>query len=139
MILLRLQIFSIVFCCFISSICRVPSSAEDGSQLGKRESVQKVVDLNRPAGEWVSDWGPVSIKQAADGTVSGSWTEGKNKLGKILKGKYDASKRTCTFDFLETWTGKGGTANLKLSPDGKKLAGSWVRGKDKGTWEMKRD
>ncbi|MBX9573748.1 MAG: hypothetical protein K2X77_32930 [Candidatus Obscuribacterales bacterium] len=137
MILSYLPIFSIVFCFWFSSVCCAPTFSENESQT-KRKAVQKAVDLDRPAGDWMSDWGPVSIKQAADGTVTGSWTEGKNKLGRILRGKYDESKRSCSFEFIETWTGKRGSARLALSPDGKKLSGSWVRGKDKGTWEMKR-
>ena len=137
MILLRLLICSIVFCLFGCSLCAAAPS-ENKSRVKIKGVTQKGVNSDNPAGEWVSDWGPVNIKQAASRTLTGSWTEGKGKLGKILKGSYDKSKRSCNFHFVETWTGKKGTANLHLSADGRKLSGSWVRGKDNGTWEMKR-
>lgn len=128
--------FSFVICCSALSIS-APIWAKDSPAPAKIQA-QKTVDFTQPAGDWKSDWGPVSIQQSSDGNVTGSWIEGKDKVGKIVKGKFDKTKRVCVFDFEETWTKKTGTATLSLSADGKKLAGTWVRGKDRGNWEMKR-
>ncbi len=125
-------------CCLLLLIFSSESASMSAPHSPAKEIIKTSGNLDKPAGDWISDWGPVSIRQSADGNVTGSWTEGKDKVGKIVKGTYDKAKRVCVFDFLETWTKKTGTATLKLSKDGKKLSGSWVRGKDKGTWEMKR-
>lgn len=132
------QVDMLALCCFLLLIFSSNSASSSAPQSAARESTKTSSNLDQPAGDWISDWGPVSIRQSADGNVTGSWTEGKDKIGKIIKGTYDKTKRVCVFDFLETWTKKKGTATLKLSNDGKKLSGSWIRGKDKGTWEMKR-
>jgi hypothetical protein len=93
---------------------------------------------NEVNGEWVSEWGPVKFSTDKSGTVSGSWEEGKNKIGKISAGKFDSATGALAYDFIETWTGLKGKATMKLSASHKQLAGTWVRGKDKGTWTMHR-
>lgn len=99
---------------------------------------QKTAQADSPSGNWKSEWGPVSIKKDSGTTFSGSWEEGKSKIGKIHSGNFDPKTRLFEFDFTETWTGLKGRAKLKLSDDNSTLAGSWIRGKDKGEWKMQR-
>src|SRR6185369_6346249 len=80
----------------------------------KKESAKATnpSSINDVVGNWVSEWGPVKFETDKAGVVSGSWEEGKNKIGKISSGKFDASTGSLGYDFCETWTGLKGKATL---------------------------
>ena len=92
---------------------------------------------NTVLGDWTSEWGPVKFSKSGS-SISGQWEEGKDKIGKIDSGVFDEKTGSFKYNFVETWTGFKGKADLKLSADHSQLSGNWVRGKDKGTWSMKR-
>lgn len=136
----RISLLIIVSAVLAQPVFSAPAKNE--SALGEKKQVAKTeLDASAPntvVGNWVSEWGPVVFKDDGKGIISGSWEEGKNKIGKIEDGQFNPSTGELQFDFCETWTGLKGKAKLKLSTDHNEISGSWTRGKDKGTWKMHR-
>lgn len=143
-------VYSSAFCAIclllINTIPALSAPAEvKGSQAAKSGAAAASGAKTYPntvLGDWSSEWGPVKFEKTGE-TISGQWLEGKGKdgkdqVGKIEKGVFDEKAGTFNYNFTETWTGKSGKAELKLSADHSQLSGNWVRGKDKGTWSMKR-
>ncbi|HEX4592364.1 MAG TPA: protein kinase [Gemmataceae bacterium] len=103
------------------------------------ESSQVVAGV---AGNWESDWGPVtlehgSIKVDHSVTVTGSYLVEGDKRGVITQGTFDPVQRTLHFTFAESWWNGTGSADLRLSADGNKLEGTWRNSNsESGVWTM---
>lgn len=100
------------------------------------------VEISRPvnsglAGLWRTDWGNMTLHVHA-GNITGSWDQGGGKIGRITGGTFDPVKKVLTFKYYQDWNKQNGSAELKLSDDGKKLFGTWKQGSGSGTWTMTR-
>src|SRR5262245_10848487 len=96
------------------------------------------------AGEWESNWGPVTLEHApiADKStvaVGGYYLADGDKKAVITKGTYDAGKGRLEFSSSEPWIDVTATADLRLSSDGNKLEGTWSNSAgESGVWTMTR-
>jgi hypothetical protein len=94
-------------------------------------------------GVWDSNWGPVTIRCGVEDSewvpITGSWVQGPGRIGVITSGTFDPVNGVLEFAFDEPWHNQSGTAELRLSADGKTLRGTWkfTRGGG-GTWTMTR-
>lgn len=99
------------------------------------------VVIEGPAGDisgtWKSAYGPVTLR-VHNGGVTGSWNQGRGKIGKIVSGAYQPQARTLTFKYYQDWNKQNGSAALKLSGDGKRLTGTWKQPSGSGVWTLKR-
>jgi hypothetical protein len=94
------------------------------------------------AGQWKSQWGPVTIQAAANDSWSGSWVQ-NGGTGVLDKGAYDLRAGTLVFSTYQPWNKAIGTAFFKLSQDGRTLEGTWnlkrTNGsEDHGPWSLTR-
>jgi hypothetical protein len=96
------------------------------------------------AGEWESNWGPVTLEHApiADKStvaVGGYYLAEGDKKAVITKGTYDPGKGRLEFTSSEPWIDVTATADLRLSSDGNKLEGTWSNSAgESGVWTMTR-
>lgn len=92
-------------------------------------------------GNWSSDFGSVTFVcgQVRDGqiaTITGFWNQASDKRGAIISGAFDLATRVLTFSYYQDWSDQNGTATLTLSPDGRRLQGTWKQPNGQGTWSM---
>ncbi len=103
---------------------------------------KKVADI---AGVWNSAWGPVTLQTtlSKDGktlTVRGSYdsSTGKDRIGLIKSGTFDPATGILEFALEEPWWGNDTMGTAKLTADGQKLEGPYLKtnkdgGRDEGT------
>jgi hypothetical protein len=89
------------------------------------------------SGTWNSDWGPVTLR-VHQGRVTGSWAQGRGRVGKITGGSWNPQTGTLTFTYSQDWNKQKGSTTLRLSPDGRRLTGTWKQTSGNGTWSMTR-
>jgi choice-of-anchor C domain-containing protein len=90
------------------------------------------------AGNWDSNWGPVTITQSpGDGSISGSWQQ-RAGLGTIKRGTFDPNTKQVKLFFYQPWNGENGSASLSMSEDGRTMTGTWQHGFGNGNWIMTR-
>jgi hypothetical protein len=92
-------------------------------------------------GVWRSEWGPVTFRQGTpqmDGSylVSGSWAQGPGQVGVIQHGRVMGN--VVVFKYTMPWVATSGSARLILSPDRRKLSGTWTQKDGSGPWTMTR-
>jgi hypothetical protein len=95
------------------------------------------------SGAWTSNWGPVTLAIASDGSVTGSWVQPGDGIGVLQNGIFDGDARTLTFSTYQRWDKVNGTAKFVLSADGKSLLGTWSNpgangGEVSGPWNLTR-
>lgn len=82
-------------------------------------------------GEWESNWGKVTLVHGIiEGDkpvkVTGYWIQDSDKnRGVFRSGTFDPRAGTLKMSYWQSWNLMLGTANFKLSADGKRLEGSW--------------
>lgn len=93
-------------------------------------------------GEWISNWGPMSIEARREQgriLVTGDWDQGPGMHGKITSGSFDEQTGVLQFHFDEPWHNQTGTAELRMTEDGRALAGTWqFTTGGGGSWTMRR-
>jgi anti-sigma factor RsiW len=94
------------------------------------------------AGNWDSNWGPVTldhgpIKDKETVAATGSYVPEDDKKALITKGAYFPAKGRLEFSFSEPWIAVTGSADLHLSADGNNLDGTWTNSAgESGIWTM---
>jgi hypothetical protein len=68
--------------------------------------------------------------------MSGSWNQGPGQVGQIRSGRVIGN--TVLFSYTMPWVATTGSAKLTISPDRRRLYGTWKQKDGQGTWTMSR-
>jgi hypothetical protein len=112
------------------------AAAPQPSQAATSQGTAQTADL---AGQWASRWGAVTILVGQNGSISGSWAQETGRTGVLRNGIFSSTEGAVMFGMFQPWNQGVGVASFRLSPDRKKLFGSWsvTRGDatfDSGGW-----